>query len=654
MDGRPVGKSDLHGAMEILAPLGRGGGVWAGSANRLEVAVGVVLRARVAEDVTDSQPVVVAGGQVVVVADVVLDNRVELCRELGLADSEDLTDSELIAHAYLHWGRGCVGHLLGQFAFAVVDRRQGGVLLVRDQVGQRPLHVFEDAGRLCFASTALAVTGFSGVPAEIDLDQVKEYLARLGPSDRSWIRGVRPVPPATAMWITRGEVASQVYWRLDPTPRRGGCFEDYVEELRELFDQAVRCRLRGLGGAGVMLSGGLDSTSVAATVATLTAPEPVRTYTSVPPPDWANHDPAPNWDADESHLVFALAQRYPTLRPTFIDARGRSVFGADDDLYALGATPVHNIMNVTWIRALRERAATDGVGRLYTGSIGNSAFSIDDPTWLVSLLRCGRFGQAAREAMAWSRARDLSMVRIVGHFGLLEGMPNPVRRVLLRLRNPSWLDRASRLSPLRQELLGEVDLAKAPYAGGMDRRGWARGLPRYGLAMVAYGAATRAANEARWGLRLIDPTGELRLVQACARQPAWARRHMGMSRALVRAATRDRLPDCIRLRHVRGRQLPDWFDRVTEAYTQFAGELAAASQHEISRTLMDVERLDSLVSSWPDARSACREETRGGYLMMLPTALAASHYLRWFENWAKTRPQHGVAGSPETARLEVH
>src|SRR6185503_2696772 len=168
LDGRRYTGQDIRPMLAALAGLGPdGAGEWAGGTGTLGVAIGIHRRNRVPEDHADQQPVLGADGTVLV-ADVVLDNRADLANRLGEPDRPDVPDSRLVLAAYLRWGPDCLARLGGEFALAVVDTRRGGVLLARDHVGIRPLHLHIRAGRLAFASTALALTGFPGVGAELD------------------------------------------------------------------------------------------------------------------------------------------------------------------------------------------------------------------------------------------------------------------------------------------------------------------------------------------------------------------------------------------------------------------------------------------------------------------------------------------------------
>jgi asparagine synthase (glutamine-hydrolysing) len=143
---------------------------------------------------------------------------------------------------------------------------------------------------------------------------------------------------------------------------------------------------------------------------------------------------------------------------------------------------------------------------------------------------------------------------------------------------------------------------------------------------------------ARWRFREVDPTADIRLLEGCARQPAWVRRHDGWDRAVCRTAMADRLPDSIRLKRTRGAQLPDWLDRVTDARAELVEELDLTRDHPSSRSLLDIARLEGATRDWPQPDEAGDRERIISHRLVLPRSLAVSRYVRWFEEWARARP----------------
>lgn len=566
-----------------------------------------------------------------VVADARLDDRRNLAAAVGLPASAG--DAELLLGAYERWGRDFPEHVYGDLAVVVVDRRRAGVMLVRDHAGHRPLAVHVDDERVVFGSTALSLTTLEGVAHEIDLDRMVELAVLAYGRQISVIRGVRFVDPGAAMWIDAESVTSWRWWRPEAIGIVDrGSLAAQADHLRGLLDTAVADMTDGQERVGVMLSGGLDSTAVAASLADLRAPQTVQTYTSVPPVGWEG-EVGRNRDADERHLVADLVERYPNLSSTLITAEGRDLLADHLALWELGSLPARNASNLLWVHALWQEAAADGVSLLLTGQSGNRVFSADGPRALVELARRGRLLRMFGEARAWARATDKPLAQVLRNDLVALAAPRSLRR-WRRRRSGTDLDRAAdwmKANAANPERRDRVDIDTVlPTLRYLDTTGWTRWSDD--LFMVGAGQAEfRFASATWWGVEMADPTAERRLIEGGLTQPEWWRRHGGVSRAIVRAAMRDRLPSSINDRTRRGAQLPDWFDRLTEQREQLEAEVEAAHDHPASREVLDTDRLRTLVRNWPDREVPSSRQTVYDYNLALTRALVLSKYLQWFD-----------------------
>ena len=184
-------------------------------------------------------------------------------------------DTEALVHAYEEWGEDMVEHLNGMFAFAVLDLRLGRLLLARDRMGIKPLHYAVEGGRLLFASELKALLRDPALRKGIDPVALDEYLAlEFVPSPRSMISGIAKLQPAHVLvWSLRdGSLRLRRYW----TPKLGEAndsdgagLDDRCEELRAVLLESVRKELISDVPVGVFLSGGIDSSAVAAMMSRL-------------------------------------------------------------------------------------------------------------------------------------------------------------------------------------------------------------------------------------------------------------------------------------------------------------------------------------------------------------------------------------------------
>lgn len=227
-----------------------------------------------------AQPLANEDGQVVVTYNGEVYNHVELRRELRAAGHEFRTssDTEVLVHAYEQWGDAFVERLVGQFAFALYDRRRERLLLVRDRFGVRPLFYAERGGALYFASEVKALFATGEVPAAPDLaglDEVFTFWAARAP--RTPFAGVRQLEPgAMAVWRDGALRVSRYYaLRYDAEAREER--PDAVERLDALMRESVGIRLRADVPVGAYLSGGLDS-SITSALAAAQSPHTLRTF----------------------------------------------------------------------------------------------------------------------------------------------------------------------------------------------------------------------------------------------------------------------------------------------------------------------------------------------------------------------------------------
>ncbi len=189
------------------------------------------------------------------------------------------SDTETILHLYEEEGERCVESLRGMFAFAIWDRARGRLLLARDRLGIKPLYYAVTDEELLFGSEIKAILA-AGVRAALHEGILPEMLAtRYVSGEETLFRGIRKLLPGRTLSWSPGEPLEQRrYWRLpgaiDEAPVR---LEDRVPALRERLTGAVRSHLMSDVPLGVFLSGGLDSSGIAALMATMVA-DPIRTF----------------------------------------------------------------------------------------------------------------------------------------------------------------------------------------------------------------------------------------------------------------------------------------------------------------------------------------------------------------------------------------
>ncbi|MBA3600303.1 MAG: asparagine synthase (glutamine-hydrolyzing) [Acidobacteria bacterium] len=192
---------------------------------------------------------------------------------------ETQTDTEILPHLYEEYGEAMLEHINGMFAFALWDKRKKKILIARDRFGEKPLYYGVFDGALVFASEPKVLLEHPSVKTEINPDALRSFLSfDYVPAPASIYKGISKLPAAHLLILEKGEVKTRRYWNL--TFHKNGStpgVEKAATDLRELLADAVRMRLVSDVPLGILLSGGVDSSTVAA-FATQFSTERVKTF----------------------------------------------------------------------------------------------------------------------------------------------------------------------------------------------------------------------------------------------------------------------------------------------------------------------------------------------------------------------------------------
>ena len=189
-------------------------------------------------------------------------------------------DTETILHLYEEHGSACVDYLRGMFAFAIWDQRKQELFIARDRLGVKPLYyVHSDDGSLYFASEIKALLEARALKPEINYAVLSDYLANHSPSgEETLFQGVKRLLPGHVLTWRDGEVSIRRYWDVDFS--KGDSVRDeksYITDWSELFRESVRLRLMADVPLGMFLSGGIDSSAIAAVMSGMVS-EPIKTF----------------------------------------------------------------------------------------------------------------------------------------------------------------------------------------------------------------------------------------------------------------------------------------------------------------------------------------------------------------------------------------
>lgn len=359
----------------------------------------------------EAQPLEDAKSGLVLVADARIDNREELIAELrGKGEPLDScpTDADLILAAYRVWGLDCPAHLVGDFAFAIWDARERRLFLARDPMAMRNLHFRVEPHRILFGTEARQIAAAPGVPRELFLPAVGAYLAGgHGSPDWTFHTGVKRFLPGHALLAEANRTRQWRFWSPDPQVRiRYRNEDDYADHFAELMKASVRARLRSYRPAGLLLSGGVDSGTIATTAGWLNANESAQNKSALRAYSFA-------WDelseCDERHISGPLAEQYG-FPVSEVPADDAWPLKPGSEQLVDPETPFLHGHYVLLERACQQ-AREEGIGLMLSGDRGDLVGGMNLYDW-PSLLWSGRWVSLLREMRTVSRWYGRSLWRV--------------------------------------------------------------------------------------------------------------------------------------------------------------------------------------------------------------------------------------------------
>ncbi len=250
------------------------------------------------------------------------------------------SDTETILALYERYGREVVEHLRGMFAFAIWDKSKQSLFIARDRLGVKPLYyVHKDNGDLYFASEIKALLAAGAIKAEVNFAALQDQFANHGTcGDATLFSGVKRLKPGHTLEWKDGKIEIREYWDLEFEPKATRASErDLVEEWREMFREAVEMRLMADVPLGMFLSGGIDSSAIAAVMSQL-VDEPIKTFSVA----------FDDRDANEHHFARLVANKFGTdhhetiLSPDdFFATLPKLVWHEDEPLGFLASVPLY-------------------------------------------------------------------------------------------------------------------------------------------------------------------------------------------------------------------------------------------------------------------------------------------------------------------------
>ena len=492
-------------------------------------------------------------------ADVVLDNREEICERLDMEWDEAVTmpDGEILFRFYKRYGAKCLNHILGVFSMVYYDAEKNRVELAIDATGDRCLY-YKIENDIFYYSTLLEplrtekttinetwVGDFLGIDYPIMFNDLEE----------TPFEGVFRVAPAQAVRVTIEKTQKKFYWDMGMNKKEIHLKNDaaYKEKFRTLWQQAVIRTLRSEQDISILLSGGMDSSAVACVAGPFLKKQrrTLHAYTSVPLQGYQD-DGNPNYITNEMENVKKTQRFLENVECTFVDMPTKHPWKCHTMIMQDMEMP-YKSPNLMWILEAMEKAYDQNSRVMLTGEYGNSSVSFtDSELYLKLLLHNKHYLKFLRDIERFQKTMHFDRKYVIKHLLKKEygkkTQDNKRNRCENSFIEKDFQDKMNvdaRLEAVFSKQEVEFEDYKEYCKAMFDRRAF-RQI-----------GETATKNSLATGVLMRDPTRNKHIIEFCRRIPLSQYVKGGEDRRLVRVYLKDILPEHVIMYHQIGKQSAD-------------------------------------------------------------------------------------------------
>ena len=549
-----------------------------------------------------------------ITADAIIDNREELFEKLQIKmhDRKTISDSELILLSYYKWGEETPKFLVGDFAFMIWDEKNHEIFGARDFSGNRTLYFHQNRQMFIFCTVIRPILALPFVVNSLNKQWVAEFLANPGMFDSletssTVYKNIQQIPPSHSIKLVDGKITFTRYSKLPEGEKLilKSNFE-YEEAFKEVFEEAVKARLRTHKNVGAHLSGGLDSGSVASIAATELRKQnkQLNTYSYVPIQGFEDWTPKSRI-ANERPVIQSTVDYVGNINAEYLDFDGLSSFSVIDDWLNTLESPYKFFENSYWLKGIYERANQDGVGVLLNGQRGNWTISwgpaLEYQVMLLKrfhLIRCFREIHLYSKNIGVKKSRVISVVAKKTFPFLHQFMTSSANgNNFPMLINPEF---ANKMNVFEKLLEHEIDIKGNISKNWYEVRTMQFEQLYYWNITGTYGSKFSLSHKI-WDR---DPTNDLRVAKFCLALPEEQYVQNGLDRALIRRATKNLLPDNVRLnQRTRGAQGADGIPRMAPHWKSFIGALDQMLNDSVVSEYLNIGVIKNIITKFRDVPS---------------------------------------------------
>ncbi len=572
----------------------------------------------------------------VITADVRLDNRKELFDLLAIAPSfrSKTTDSLLLAKAFEKWGKRCPEFLTGDFAFAIWDKRQRSLFCARDHAGVRQFYYYDSPDYFVFSSEIPAIAALDFVPHRLDEDSFANYLIFLpalgDQAVNTLIKNIQRLLPANWLSFENHSLSTSLYWKRNPDYRLKLKDErEYGLALRELMQQAIEDRMRTDFPVGVLLSGGLDSSSVACLAARSLAQKGKNLYSasSVLP---LGHT---GIEEDERKYVELVLAQEKNIIPKFVSAEGIGAFSNLPKIFDKTYEPANQFVYMD--EALNQSLAPH-TRVVLTGFLGDATVSNVGNLYLAQCMKEWSFRHIPHLLRSRRRVTQKSYSYLVLKHILIPMIPYDLREVIKKIigKPPSFpygiLDSPASTSFLSEERAKEKFRSAAKlYVGGKTHF-----MDIWDTSFLALAFASDRELQTYQHQEQAHPLTDKRIIEFLWASPPECFNYQGYPRGYIRRALEGVLPEEILWRMDKTSFSPDFQSRIIKEID----ELSLFLESEKTRKYGFYINISYILATLKDLKPARNwGDWDDRAVKIVQIGIQALLYLHWFETHSRQR-----------------
>ncbi|MDQ0256588.1 asparagine synthase (glutamine-hydrolyzing) [Evansella vedderi] len=549
--------------------------------------------------------------QLAITADAIIDNRDELFQKLQVERKlrKAISDSKLILLAYAKWGEESPKHLIGDFAFMIWDEKERKLFGARDFSGARTLYYHSNNEKFAFSTTLQPFFQLPYVPKVLNENWIAEFLAipamfEAVDMTSTVYQTINQVPPAHSIKVVHGKVTLSQYCQVTASSKiRLKTNAEYEEAFQEVFERAVEDRIRTYGKVGSHLSGGLDSGTVVSFTAKALREKNkcLHTYSYIPVKDFVDWTPD-QFITDESPYIKETVNHVGNIKDQYLSFEGKSPLDEVDHFLDMMEMPYKFFENSFWINGIYEKAHNDGLKIILNGARGNH--SISHGSWTLTY----NYYAELLKKLKWIRLyNELDIYCKSYRTGKKVMLPFVSKRVLASLRwNTNVKGDYHFTSFINPDLARRTNVIDKLKAYGVDVTGRGGEDPsdfrrKHFKQLYSWNKSGTAGTKLslRYSLWERDPTNDLRVIRFCLSIPEEQFACSGLERSLIRRATKNLLPDKVRLnQRSRGIQGADVIHRMSSNWSSFISDLEQLPSNVILADLLNMEVIKNAISNF--------------------------------------------------------